>query len=162
MLGRAVIIGGISTFYETQPIGRTGDPLYYNGIIKIETVLSPFILKYKILRKIEESLCRKRLKDKYAPRTIDLDILVYGDLSIHGKFLDIPDPDILIRPYLGAALGELDSGLYFSEWGRSAREIAEGFQGIRLKTLKKFTERLREEYFYGRQENRKARYGASD
>ncbi len=157
LLSGKTVLRGISTFYETEAIGRPGDPDYFNGVVKIETDHSPEFLKFNILRDIEKSLCRKRNIDKYAPRTIDLDILFYGGLSIHNGLLDIPDPDIKKRPYLSSALNELDTSLFFPEWGLTAREIVETFKEIKLKPLTEFTDKLRKEYIYGRQESGKAR-----
>ena len=157
LLSEKMAIRGISTFYETLPLGRNKDPFYYNGVLKIETVYSPDYLKFNILRNIESALRRRRGIDKFAPRTIDLDILVYGDLSIHNRSLDIPDPDIKTRPFLSAALSELDCDLYFPEWGLTIIEINRGFEDIKLKALTEFTEILREDFLYGHQEGGKTR-----
>ncbi len=133
----------VSTFYKNESIGRPGDPDYFNGVMLINTDSDPLGLKYDVLRDIEKSLGRVRHNDKYAPRTIDLDILVYDDINIHNKELDIPDRFILERPFLSICLFELDKSLFFQEWGKTVKDIAESFIDQKLKPLYDYTEMLR-------------------
>src|SRR5215467_8416980 len=72
----------ISTFYRQPAIDHPEEPDFYNGVIEIDTDLPPTILKWQVLRRIEAALGRRRSKDKYAPRTIDLDLLLYNDCVI--------------------------------------------------------------------------------
>src|SRR5690349_15679398 len=69
----------ISTFYRQPAIDHPEDPDFYNGVIGIDTDLPPTILKWQVLRPIEAALGRRRTRDKYSPRTIDLDLLLYDD-----------------------------------------------------------------------------------
>ncbi len=64
-----------------------------------------------MLRTIEKELHRNRGADKYAPRTIDLDILLFGDMVIHEDNLTIPDPDIYKRSFIAFPLSELNPDL---------------------------------------------------
>ena len=82
MLKTHVTITAISNFYKTSPVGGRNQPDFINGVVKIQTDRSPRQLKFDILRKIEEKLGRVRSEDKYAPRTIDLDMILYGEDSI--------------------------------------------------------------------------------
>lgn len=95
---------GISTFYVTEPIGRTEQPAYYNGVVRLESKDAPAVLKEHVLRRIEQQLGRVRGADRYAPRTIDLDILLMGSLVQTTPTLTLPDPDLLTRPFLAAAV----------------------------------------------------------
>jgi len=107
MLGEAVRIVAISTFYKTSPIGSPNSPEFYNGVVAIDTDVLPRDLKFRVLRRIEEAVGRIRCDDKYAPRTIDLDILLYGDIIINEPDLIIPDPDIATREFLAVPLMEI-------------------------------------------------------
>ena len=87
-----------SDFIETEPIGIAGQPNFINGAVLIKTELGEAELKKKLL-KIEHSLGRTRFSDKYAPRTIDLDILVWNN--------EILDTDVFERGYLKDSIIQL-------------------------------------------------------
>ena len=74
-LKKQVSIQAISTVYLTAPVSATSQPFFYNCVIEIATQLPPHELKRTVLRRIEDVLGRKRTDDKFAPRTIDLDLL---------------------------------------------------------------------------------------
>ncbi|MDO8661512.1 MAG: 2-amino-4-hydroxy-6-hydroxymethyldihydropteridine diphosphokinase, partial [Candidatus Woesearchaeota archaeon] len=82
---------------------------FINGVVKIETKFLPYEL-LKALQKIENDLGRVR-KEKWGPRTIDLDILYYDDLKMKNKDLTLPHPHIANRPFIGKALSEM--GCFF-------------------------------------------------
>ena len=94
-----------SSLVETDPVGKTDQPQFINGVMKIETKLSPYEL-LKSLQKIENDLGRVR-DEKWGPRTIDLDILLYDDLKIKDKDLTLPHPEINNRSFIVQALTEL-------------------------------------------------------
>jgi len=98
-----------SKLIETEPIGKTDQSKFINGVIKIQTKLKPYEL-LKALQKIENDLGRVR-DEKWGPRTIDLDILYYDDLVVQDKELLIPHPEIKNRKFLKDALEQL--GVYF-------------------------------------------------
>ncbi len=106
LMGRQIVTG-ISTVYRTSPELNKDQPDYYNCVAAISTDLGPKELKYNLLRKIEALLGRSRNKDKYASRTIDLDLIVYGRLKIETAGMVLPDPEIQQRPYLAFGLKEL-------------------------------------------------------
>jgi 2-amino-4-hydroxy-6-hydroxymethyldihydropteridine diphosphokinase len=93
-LQEKVHVTGCSTFYRTQPVGRPEQPRFINGAWRIETTLSALEVKTELLRGIEEQLGRRRMQDKFAPRTIDLDLVLYGDLVVNGNELSLPHPDL--------------------------------------------------------------------
>ena len=115
-LQKQVSVSGSSTFYRTSPIGGKGHSDYLNGVWKIETELPPLELK-RLLRNIETELGRKRSKNKYADRTIDLDILLYGNEVIFSEEIEIPDSHIRERPFLSLPLLELDPDLILPDTG---------------------------------------------
>jgi len=95
----------VSGIYETKPVGGPKQPDYLNAVIEIDTELTPGEL-LAALHEIENSLGRKRsIKD--GPRTIDLDILTYGDEKIDEPDLRIPHPRMNEREFVQRPLREL-------------------------------------------------------
>jgi 2-amino-4-hydroxy-6-hydroxymethyldihydropteridine diphosphokinase len=106
LAGEAHLIG-VSTVYCTDALGRPEQPPYFNCVAAIDTEAPPTAVKHGMLHGIEHDLRRVRTADKYAPRTIDLDLIVYGNLEIDTDGLKVPDPEILERPFLAVPLFEL-------------------------------------------------------
>ncbi len=111
MLTHHARLTGVSTFYRTAPLDRPEQPPFLNGAVRIETRLTARALKFDVLRAIEGRLGRVRTQDAYAPRTIDLDIALYGDSVIDEPDLRVPDPDIRERSFLAIPLLELEPDL---------------------------------------------------
>ena len=95
----------VSSIYETDPVGGIPQGKFLNGVIEIETALGPMEL-LKELARIEEKLGRVRGR-KNDPRTIDLDILYFGQESIESADLVIPHPRIKEREFVLKGLKEL-------------------------------------------------------
>lgn len=142
-----VRINKISTVYINPAEGRPEQPCFYNCVAEIETQIPPFELKFDVLRPIEESLGRKRTEDKYAARTIDLDLLLYDDMIIKNDRLTIPDPQIEQRAFVALPLQELAPGLKLPGSKLSIAEIAAALDQSGIEPLKKYTEMLRKEIF---------------
>ncbi|MDD5423487.1 MAG: 2-amino-4-hydroxy-6-hydroxymethyldihydropteridine diphosphokinase [Candidatus Omnitrophica bacterium] len=95
----------VSSIYETEPFGGIQQGMFLNGILEIDTDLGPKPL-LKELNEIENKLGRKRtIKD--GPRTIDLDILYYGQEAIDDADLVVPHPRINEREFVLKGLREL-------------------------------------------------------
>ncbi len=94
-----------SSIYETEPVGGPPQGKFLNGVFEIETTLGPLEL-LRELQKIERQLGRKR-SVKNGPRTIDLDILLFGDKRINQKGLKIPHPEMHKREFVLRGLREL-------------------------------------------------------
>lgn len=114
----------VSPVYETLPVGTTDQPNFLNAAALIETDLSPVALKAEVLQPIEQSLGRRRTADKNAPRTIDLDIALYGQRVIEVSNRHIPDPEILRYPHLARPLADLAPDLVHPVTGETLGEIA--------------------------------------
>jgi 2-amino-4-hydroxy-6-hydroxymethyldihydropteridine diphosphokinase len=114
----------VSPVYETLPVGTTDQPNFLNAAALIETDLSPEVLKGDVLQPIERRLGRRRTADKNAPRTIDLDIALYGQRVFDVGERRIPDPDILRFPHLAHPLAELAPTLVHPETGETLGDIA--------------------------------------
>ncbi len=138
----------ISPVFVTSPIGvKEKQPHFYNCVVetKLKKELTPFELKFNILRNIEKQLNRIRFEDKYAPRTIDLDILLFEDVIINTKELTIPDPDILTRDFLFAGLLYLNPDIIIYPQNVSLSLMAYNYEIDKLNINYSFTEKLRKE-----------------
>ncbi len=98
-----------SSLYESTPIGPRDQPNYINAVAELDTQLSPHILLDNI-QLIEKQHGRIR-KRQWGERTLDLDILVYGELILNDRRLTIPHPEIAIRTFVIYPLSELTTQL---------------------------------------------------
>jgi len=112
-----------SSVYQSPAIGRPGHPDFLNAAALIETALSPVEIQSR-LREIEETLGRERTADRYAPRTIDLDLCLLGSTVLRTWELELPDPDIVDRACLAVPLAELDPGFPHPVTGETLESIA--------------------------------------
>ncbi len=142
-------ITGISTVYLTEPEGRPEQPSFYNLVVEVETEMAPEEFKYRILRAIENDLGRVRTEDKYALRTIDLDLILYDNLVLHSEDLTLPDREILHRPFLLLSLSELSSDLVLPGTGLSIKQAMAGLSQAGMKRMDRFTQLLKKEVFDG-------------
>jgi 2-amino-4-hydroxy-6-hydroxymethyldihydropteridine diphosphokinase len=127
----------VSTFYREPAIGRPEEPDFYNGVVAIDTDLTRDTLKWQVLRTIEAELGRRRSGDKYASRTIDLDLLLYGD--------SVPDPDVQTRPFIAIPLYEIAPDLVLPDVRVAIREVAEQLATPDMQPLYEYTRSLRNE-----------------
>ncbi len=141
-LNGQVRITGVSTVYLTEPVGRPEQPPYYNCVIAIDTPLPPLELKRTVLRRIEDELGRTRSEDKFSPRTIDLDLILYGDVVMKTGELILPDPEIRSRPFLAGPLVELAPNLIMPDSKQPISAIASKMRGGGMKPLVAYTNRL--------------------
>jgi len=142
LLAGRVKVRALSTFYATAPMCCRDSSYFINGVIAVETDIPPRELKHFVLREIEDSLGRVRTADKFAPRTIDLDIIVYGDRVIAEPGLTIPDPDVFTRAFMAAPLAELAPDLVMPGSGKRVDEIAGSLTDESMTPLHEFTAAL--------------------
>ncbi|MFA5424133.1 MAG: 2-amino-4-hydroxy-6-hydroxymethyldihydropteridine diphosphokinase [Phycisphaerae bacterium] len=116
-----------STEIETEPLGHTNQPKFLNAVAQINTELSPEELLAKLLE-IETSLGRER-KQKWASRTIDLDLLLYGDGIIESENLTVPHKQMHLRSFVLKGLCELDRQLIHPLLGVTVAELAARLNG---------------------------------
>ena len=161
LLARRVRLVAASTVYRTAAIGRPEQPPFYNCVVEIETAIPPVELKRQVLRGIEAELGRMRADDRYAPRTIDLDLIMYDDLVSRGDPV-LPDPDIERRPFLAAGIAELAPDLMLPGSGRPIAEIAAALPAPALHVLPEFTNLLRRDIEDERGPGEEARQAAAD
>ena len=99
----------VSRLRETAPVGVLDQPPFLNGAAVIETTLSPRELLEQLLA-IERELGRER-RERWGPRTIDLDLLLYGDAVVDEPGLTVPHPRLHERRFALEPLYELDPEL---------------------------------------------------
>ncbi len=143
MLAQRMPLLGISTVYCTEPLERSEQPAFYNCVVEVDAAMSPRDLKFRVLRPIEEALGRKRSSDKHAPRTIDLDLILYDDLILKDRDLVLPDPEIASRFFLAVPLAELDPDLVIPGTGEHTSGLAAGFSGEKARPLMDYTASLK-------------------
>jgi 2-amino-4-hydroxy-6-hydroxymethyldihydropteridine diphosphokinase len=123
-------VTGLSSFYETSPVGVTEQPSFYNAVLRLHTALSPHELLERLLG-IEIEIFGRSRTTLWGPRRMDLDLLLYGDDRIDEGGLVVPHPrmaerrfvlqplcDIapdLVHPVLGASIFELLGALRSDE-----------------------------------------------
>ena len=112
----------VSQLRETDPVGIVDQPRFLNGAAQIETSLSPRALLELLLR-IEQSLGRVR-EERWGPRTVDLDLLAYGDLTVDEPGLRVPHPRLHERRFALEPLAELDPELIVPGLGSVSAALA--------------------------------------
>ena len=148
LLNERAALVAISSFYRTEPLkGSNPDPdpggPYYNGVVEIETPLPPLEIKKTLLMGIEDSLGRVRSADRFGPRRIDLDLILYGDTLFDGGGLKLPSPEITERAFVAVPLAELAGELTLPGTTLKLSHIAVGFDPGAMALLADFTEELR-------------------
>lgn len=102
ILGEHTWIKSRSSVWRTQAVGSDG-PDFLNMAVEIETDLGADQIKSRLIRDIESRLGRVRTEDKYAPRTIDLDIILVND--------EVIDSDVWIKAFVALPVSEIRPGL---------------------------------------------------
>jgi 2-amino-4-hydroxy-6-hydroxymethyldihydropteridine diphosphokinase len=144
LLARLVPVTAVSPFYATAAIGRPGQPDYLNGVVLVEHGCGPAALRDDILRPVEAARGRVRTADAYAARTLDLDVLLYGERASREAGMVLPDPHLWERPFLAAAALELAPGLVVPGTGRLLRDLADRVAVAACRRADAFSERIRE------------------
>jgi 2-amino-4-hydroxy-6-hydroxymethyldihydropteridine diphosphokinase len=96
----------VSSVRETEPWGYEAQPVFLNAVAELETTLTPGQLLDHLLD-VERRLGRDRVGPKWGPRTIDLDLLLYGDEVVDEPGLQVPHPFLLERLFVLEPLAEL-------------------------------------------------------
>ena len=110
-----------SSLYETEPREVLDQPWFLNQVIEAETTLYPRQLLARLLL-IEREMGRLRITP-HGPRTIDLDILLFGNVVVHAAGLEIPHPRMAERRFVLEPLAELAPGLRPPRGRRTVREM---------------------------------------
>src|SRR5574341_610151 len=137
LLAEAITVRRVSRVYRSPAVDARGriNPAqadFLNAAVLAETDMTPQALKLDVLMEIERRLGRIRTEDKFAPRTIDLDLALYGRRVIYEVLrrpdgpvrLAAPDPDILRRAHVALPLADLDPAFPHPMTGTPLGEIA--------------------------------------
>lgn len=124
----------VSSLYETEPVGLRDQRWFLNLAAEFETDLFPRQLLHRIHR-IERQLGRRRIVVN-GPRTIDIDILLYGNAVVNTEELEIPHPRYRERRFTLAPLAELQPDLRDPVTGKSVKDLLAALQGQDARRLK--------------------------
>ena len=114
----------ISSVFETEPVGYEAQPWFFNQAIELRTSLTP----YELLQGCQRiETCRGRIRTfPNAPRTLDLDILLYGDLWVNQEDLIIPHPRLAERKFALAPLSQIAPDVVHPLLKKTIRSLLEG------------------------------------
>jgi 2-amino-4-hydroxy-6-hydroxymethyldihydropteridine diphosphokinase len=132
LLGKALPGVRVSSLYQTRPLYVTEQPPFLNAAAEVRTRMSPEEL-LDILQGVEAALGRDRSREiRMGPRTMDLDILLFGERVLETEQLSIPHPRLCERAFALVPLLELAPALRHPATGRPLREALEalGDQGV--------------------------------
>jgi 2-amino-4-hydroxy-6-hydroxymethyldihydropteridine diphosphokinase len=105
-----IAVVSVSTLRETEPVGVGEQPRFLNGAVELETTLTARELLDRLLA-VEQRFGRIRIPGEHGPRTLDLDLLLYGDEVIDEPGLAVPHPRLHERRFVLEPLAELAPGL---------------------------------------------------
>ena len=121
-----VEVVGVSAFRDTAPVGLADQPRFVNAAAAVETTLSARELLDRLLA-IERRLGRTREGPRFGPRTIDLDLLLFGDEQIDEPGLEVPHPRLHERLFALEPLADLDADLVVPGQG-AVSDLVAGLQ----------------------------------
>ena len=127
LLGERLQIELVSSIYETEPVGYVEQPMFLNAVCRGQTELGPLQL-LSLVKGIEASLGRVSSFPN-APRTIDIDIIFYGNMIMQTPELTIPHPCLEERAFVLIPLLEIAPDLCHTVSGESIKDLLARVQG---------------------------------
>jgi 2-amino-4-hydroxy-6-hydroxymethyldihydropteridine diphosphokinase len=124
LLAARTRLRAVSAVYETVPVGRPDQPAFFNAAVVVETDLDPEAFKREVLAAIEARLGRRRTADRWAPRTIDLDLVLWDDEVREVGGRPVPHPDLLTRAHAAVPVAEVLPDATHPVTGERLTEIA--------------------------------------
>lgn len=122
-----------SSLYRSKPLGQAAQPDYLNAVAAVDTHLSAEELLQE-LHLIEELHGRVRGMERWGPRTLDLDLLLYGDVQVEGDALTVPHPGLPKRNFVLYPLHEIAPRLHIPGAG-SLQALLESCSSLGLQTM---------------------------
>jgi len=118
-------VTALSSLYSTAPVGFADQPRFLNAAAELRTELTPFELLGALLL-IEKDFGRDRIRHvQNGPRTLDLDILLFGDFVVGGATLEIPHPRLVERAFVLVPMNEIAPRAMEPRTGRSMSKLLE-------------------------------------
>jgi 2-amino-4-hydroxy-6-hydroxymethyldihydropteridine diphosphokinase len=111
----------VSSFYVTPPLGPPEQPWYVNAVAQVRTRLTPEEL-LRVLHRLEEEAGRVR-RERWGPRIIDLDLLLYNGVILTGPEVQVPHPEMHRRAFVLAPLAEIAPQAWHPALEQSAAEL---------------------------------------
>ena len=130
------VVEAVSDWYESEAVGPVARPPFINAAVRVSTVLDPGAIRRE-LRALEAALGRVRSADRYAPRTIDLDLVMVEGVTVADDDLVLPDPDIARWAYLALPLADVAADWEYPQLEATLGEIAAGLDDQGTHTMTK-------------------------
>ena len=127
-------IVALSSFYRTPPLGPQDQPDYLNAAVALETSLAPEALLDHTQR-IELQQGRVRKAERWGPRTLDLDIMLFGDAVINTERLTVPHYDMKNREFVIVPLYDIAQDLVLPE-GEKVANLVKAFENHQMYKIK--------------------------
>jgi 2-amino-4-hydroxy-6-hydroxymethyldihydropteridine diphosphokinase len=115
-------VTALSSFYETSPVGLTNQGRFFNAVLRLSTGLDPVSLLAHLLQIENETFLRTRTVH-LGPRSMDLDLLLYGEMVINETSLVVPHPRLTERRFVLQPLCEIAPDLLHPLTGKTIREL---------------------------------------
>ncbi len=123
----SVEVARVSAIEETSPLGQMPQPKYLNGVAEVKTTLQPEELLRKL--KATEAALGRQPGGKWQSRTVDLDLLLFGNQVVHTDALTVPHPQMHLRSFVLDGLCQLNPELVHPLLGESVCELAQRLGG---------------------------------
>ena len=121
LLAGTIPIQRVSSAWETKAVGSDG-PNFINAAVLASTSLDPITFKERVLRPLEATLGRVRSSDKNAPRTVDIDIVLWEEQTV--------DPDLTLHAYIAVPVSELLPDLNLPDTKEALRKTASRLSSV--------------------------------
>lgn len=120
-------VTGLSPFYETSPVGVTDQPFFCNAVLRLATGQTPLEL-LRSLQQIENEIFKRKRDRHWGARTIDLDLLLYGDVVMESAELMLPHPRLAERRFVLQPLCDLAPQLLHPLLGQTMTQLLAGLR----------------------------------
>jgi 2-amino-4-hydroxy-6-hydroxymethyldihydropteridine diphosphokinase len=134
-LTRMARVEAVSSLYESDPVSLHEQPPFYNAVCRTETGLEPESL-LRFLKTLEHEIGRRPGTDRWGPRPIDLDILLYEERIIQGGELEVPHPRLAERAFVLMPLAEIAPAALDPRQNETIAKLAEAVDTSGVRRIK--------------------------